>query len=54
MDPKLLPVDSSHSAVLFWDQESLTAWAQPIQLTLVLEARLSYLSRHLVIYQYPD
>ena len=25
MDPKLFPVDSSHSAVLFWDQENFNS-----------------------------
>lgn len=29
-------------------------WAQPVQLTSVLEARLNYLSGHLVIHQYLD
>lgn len=36
MDPKLFPEDSSHSAVLFLGKV-WAAWAQPIQLTLVLE-----------------
>lgn len=37
MDPKLFPEDNSYSAVLFWGEVCLTAWAQPIQLTPVLE-----------------
>lgn len=37
MEPRLFPEDSSHSAILFWGEVCLTAWAQPIQLTPVLE-----------------
>lgn len=54
IDPKLFPVDSFHLAVLFWNWENFPVWAQPIQLTLVPEACLSYLSRYLVIHPYLD
>lgn len=54
MDHKLFPVDSFHSAVLFWDWESLTVREQLIQLTSVLEICLIYLSKHSFIHKYLD
>lgn len=37
MNPKLFPEESSHSAALFRGEVCLMAWAQPIQLTPVLQ-----------------
>lgn len=54
MDHKLFPLNSFYSAVLFWDCESLTVWAQLIRLTSVLEICLVYLSKHSFIHKYLD
>lgn len=54
MDHKLFPLNSFYSAVLFWDWESLTVWAQLIRLTSVLEICLVYLSKHSFIHKYLD